>query len=104
LIDIDIQRYTDIITAIKYNIGGIAKNTPHRSNLTEFLIEIGVVHTDYISALPIYRLTDEERLKTEAKLQEAQATRDDYMNILTSDERRRKIYISELKDVLRKYG
>jgi DNA gyrase/topoisomerase IV subunit A len=104
LIDIDIQRYIDIITAIKFNIGGIAKKTLHRSNLTDFLIEIGVVHTDYISALPIYRLTDEERLKTEAKLQEAQVTRNDYLNILSSDERRSKIYISELKDVLKNYG
>lgn len=104
LIDIDIQRYLDVITAIKFNVGGIAKKTQHRSNLTEFLTEIGVVHTDYVSSLPIYRLTDEERLKTEAKLGEARITRDDYLNILTSDERRSKIYISELKDVLKKYG
>lgn len=104
LIKVDIQRYDDILLSIKKNVAGISKKTADRAELKDFIESIGVVYVDYIADLPIYRFTEEEARKVEEKRAEALKTKQDYEDILADDERRKGIYISELKEVLKKYG
>ena len=104
LIEEDIQRYKDILTAIKHNVGGMAKKIQSRAELKEVLEEIKIVHIDYIANLPVYRFTEEEKKKVEEQLKEANATLKHYMTLLKKPEERRKIYIQELNEVLKKYG
>ena len=89
--------------AIKHNVGGIAKKVQSRSELKEFLAEIKIVNLDYIADLPVYRFTEDERLKVEEKLKEAYIQLDIYNDLLSSEEKRKKIYITELQEILNKY-
>lgn len=104
LIKVDIQKYDDILLAIKKNVPGMSKKTADRAELKAFIESIGVVHIDYIADLPVYRFTEEEARKTEEKRAKALETRTDYENILEDEDRRKAIYVGELKEVLKKYG
>jgi DNA gyrase subunit A len=103
LLHIDIQRYKDIIIAIKRNVSGTAKKIGSKSELKDFLKEIEIVHIDYITELPVYRFTEDEKNKVEDKLKAANIKMKEYKTLLSSEPERRKIYIQELRDVLRKY-
>jgi DNA gyrase subunit A len=103
LLEVDIQKYKDIITAIDNNIGGISKKTQSRSELKELLVEIGVVYIDYIADLPVYRFTKDEYTKTLRLLEEANTLKLEYENIIGSKDRQREIYMQELNEVLQKY-
>lgn len=105
-LEVDIQRYKDVLRAIARNVGGVAKKVASRSELKEFLKEIGIVHVDYIADLPVYRFTEEEKRKTEQKLSDAQTTMKEYKALLKSKDKRRNVFIEELKEVkknMRKY-
>jgi len=103
LLDIDIQKYKDILLAIKKNVGGMVKKIKSRAELKSFLTEIGIVHIDYIADLPIYRFTEEERIKTEGKLKDANDQMKKYRVLLTKPEERSKVYVSELQTVLKNF-
>jgi len=103
LLEIDIQRYKDIITAIRRNVGGTAKKIGSRGELKEFLQEIGIVHLDYIADLPVYRFTEEEKKKVEEKIKAANILMKQYKKLLKSEGERRMLYIRELKEVLTNY-
>ena len=100
LLKIDIQKYLDIKLAIKKNVGGTARKIQSRVELKEYLEVIGIVYLDYIADLPVYRFTEIERLKNEEKLKEALIQLEVYEDYLRSDEKRKDIYISELKEIL----
>ncbi len=104
LLLIDYQRYLDIKCAIDNNIGQFAKKTQSRSELKELLGDFGIVYVDYIADLPIYRFTEDEYKKNEEKLTEAEKMLAYYADLLLSEEKRKKIYISELQEVLTKYN
>ena len=104
LIMADIQRYLDIRMAIKHNVGGVARKINSRSELKEYLEEIKIVNIDYIADLPVYRFTEEERLKNEGRLQEAEIQLAHYNDLLSSEEKRKKIYMTELQEILTKYN
>jgi DNA gyrase subunit A len=104
LLQIDIQKYDDIILSIKKNVAGMSKKTADRTELKQFIESIGVVHVDYIADLPVYKFTEDELRKVEQKRQEALATKLEYEGIIASDTKRKNIYISELKEVLKKFG
>lgn len=99
----DIQRYKDIIRAIEKNVGGVARKTTSREELIEYLIAIKIVYTDYIAQLSVYRFTIEEKQKAEKKLADALVLEQYYFSLLSSEEKRRKIYISELEEVFNNY-
>lgn len=103
LLEIDIQRYKDVLRAIDRNVGMVARKTGSRSELKEFLTEIGIVHLDYIADLPVYRFTLEEKKKVELKLKEAEATMKKYQALLKSPKKRRELYVEELNEILAKY-
>lgn len=103
LLRIDIQRYYDIRSAIKNNVSSVARKTQSRAELKEFLAELKIVHTDYIADLPVYRFTEDERLKNEERIREAEAQLAIYDELLASEDKRRKVYIAELQEVLSKY-
>lgn len=104
LLDEDIQRYLDILLAIKKNVGSVATKTESRAELKEFLTQIGIVNIDYIADLAIYRFTEEERRKTEQKLDEAREKMKEYRNLIKNEGERRNVYIEELKEILVKYN
>lgn len=104
LLEDDIQRYRDIITAIDNDAGRVAASKKNKKDYETWLSTIGVVNLEYISSLPTYRYTVEEREKIEKKLADALKLHADYVEILGSETKRRNIYKKELKDILKKYG
>jgi DNA gyrase subunit A len=104
LLSEDIQRYQDILLAIKKNVGGVVKQTQSRAELKEFLEQLGIVYIDYIADLPIYRFTEEEKRKTEEKLAEAEKLMKRYKTLLKDEGERRMVFIEELREVLAKYN
>ncbi len=104
LLEIDIQRYKDVILAIEKNVGGVAVKTKSKSELEDFLEYIGVINLEYISSLPVYRFTEDEKNKTQTKLDEALKQQKVYMDLMENENKRVDVYVSELKQVLTKYG
>ena len=103
LLKIDLQRYYDIRTAIKNSAGSLARKIQTRSELKDKLQTFGIVYLDYIADLPIYRFTEEERIKNEKRIEEAEALLKHYEDLLSSEDKRRKVYIAELQEVLAKH-
>lgn len=99
----DISKYLDILLAIKYNIGNVARKTRSRTELKEYLQIIKIINLDYIADLPVYRFTEEEKIKVETKLEEAEKQLKIYDELILSSEKRREVYISELKDILKQH-
>lgn len=104
LIDEEIQRYKDILLAIKKNVGSTARQVQSRAELKEFLGELGIVYVDYIADLPVYRFTEEEKRKVEEKLAVAEKQLKIYQSLLKSEDKRRDVYIEELKEVLNRFN
>ena len=100
LLEVDIQKYKDILLTIRKNVGGLAKKIKSKGELKEFLETIGVIYVDYISDLQVYRFTEEEKRKVEERLKAANATLREYKSYLKSESKRRQLYITELKEIL----
>jgi DNA gyrase/topoisomerase IV subunit A len=103
ILKLDLQRYYDIRCAIKNNVSALARKIESRSELKECLAELKIVHVDYIADLPIYRFTEEERVKNEQRIVDGEAQLQEYLDMLASEDKRKKVYINELQDVLGKY-
>lgn len=103
LLEVDIQKLRDILTAIKHNVGGEASKKKGRAELKEFLTEIKIVHIDYIASLPVYRFTKEEKDKVEDELKESLKTLDEYKAIIASEQLQIDIYKQELKQVKKEF-
>lgn len=103
LLKIDLQRYYDIRTAIKNNVGGLARKIKSRGELKEILEELGIVYLDYIADLPVYRFTEEENQKNENRIAEAEKQLAEYEDLLSNPEKRVMVYVKELNEVLTKY-
>ncbi len=104
LISLDIQKYKDIITAIEHNAGKIAPTMNNKREFQDWLLSLGIINDDYISSLPSYKYTKEEREKVQKLLSSAGKELDNYNNILSSETKRRNIYKKELKEVLTNFG
>lgn len=103
LLKLDLQRYYDIRLAIKHKIGGVAGKTASRAELKELLKSLKIVNLDYIADLPVYRFTEEEKVKNEERIKEGEKQLKEYENLLSNEGERRKVYISELQEILTKY-
>lgn len=103
LLEIEIQRYKDILLSIKMNVNSIAKKVNSKKELKDFLKEIGVVNIDYIADLPVYRFTVEEKEKTLELLNKAEQTMEHYKKLLNSEQMRKDVYITELKQIVKNY-
>ena len=104
LVQEEIQKYKDILLAIKKKVGTVATKTANRGELKEYLDHIGIVNLDYIADLPVYRFTEDERDKVKARLEDALAREAEYTRLLSSEAERKKIYAGELRDVLKRYN
>lgn len=104
LIQEEIQRYLDIICAIEKNVGSVARKISNKTELIEMLVVYGIVHTEYIAQLPVYRFTEEEKNKVQQKLEEARKKQQEYEELLKSEDKRKQVYVSELTTILKKYG
>jgi len=100
----DLQRYYDIRTAINKKINEASRKAESRSELRELIESFGIVNVDYIADLPVYRFTKEEYAKNEAKIHESELQLQLYLDLLASEPKRRKVYITELQEVLGKYN
>lgn len=100
----EIQRYEDILLAIKKNVGSVARQVESRVELKDYLTELGIVNIDYIADLPVYRFTEDEKNKVQQKLEEAEKLMKTYKTLLKSEDERRKVYIDELQDILVKFN
>lgn len=99
----ELQRYYDIRIAIKNNVGGIARKIQNRADLKDQLLTYKIVNIDYIADLPVYRFTEDERIKNEERIKEKEALLAEYKKLLTNETLRRDVYIEELQEVLAKY-
>jgi DNA gyrase subunit A len=104
IVQADFQRYLDIRNAIKNNIAGVAKKTQSRTELKELLTSLHIVNVDYIADLPLYRFTEEENTKNEERIKEVLVTIENYKQLLSSNPERRKVYITELQEILSNYN
>ncbi len=104
LLQEEVQKYKDILLAIKKDVGGLIRKIKSRTELKELLDEMGIVHLDYIADFPIYRFTVEEKEKVEEKLALALKQLQEYKDLLASESKRRKVYVTELNEVLKKYA
>lgn len=104
LLKIDLQRYYDIKIAIKNNAGAVARKCANRSEFKDWLHEIKIVNLDYIADLPVYRFTEDERIKNEERIKEAESKLKEYNELLASEDLRRSVYITELEEVLKKHN
>lgn len=100
---IQIQKYKDILTAIEKNVGNAARNVESKADLIQYLKTIKIVHTDYIAGFPVYRFTKEEKAKVEDKLTEAETLLKRYKQLIKSEPERKKVYIEELREVLKNF-
>lgn len=103
LLEKDIQRYKDVILAIKKKVNAVASRTASRGELKLLLKEIGIVNLDYIADLPVYRFTEEEKKKMEQKIKDATAELAGYKKLISSKAERTKVYISELQNIGKRY-
>lgn len=104
LLERDIQRHRDVILAIKENVGHHGRLCADRGQLKEWLGSRGIVYTDYVADLPMYRLTEEEAKKVAKKLEEALVQLEIYQSYIDNPEERKRIYVQELKEVKKKYA
>jgi DNA gyrase/topoisomerase IV subunit A len=104
LLLIEYQKYLDIKCAITNNIGKYAKQTHSRAELKELLVDLGIVHSDYIADMPIYRFTETEYMKNEERLKDAEKLLAHYGELLSHEEKRKKVYINELQEILNNYS
>ena len=104
LLEKDIQRYKDIIRAIEKNVGSVATKTKSKAELEDYLEYIGIVYLEFISTLPVYRFTEDEKEKIQKKLSGALDQQKIYVDLLENEQSRRKVYSSELKDVLKRFS
>jgi predicted DNA-binding protein YlxM (UPF0122 family) len=100
---VDLQRYYDIRLAIKHKIGAVALKTASRAELKELLKQLKVVNLDYIADLSVYRFTEDESVKNEDRIKEGETQLKAYEKMLSNESERRKIYLSELQDILTKH-
>lgn len=103
-INVDIQRYRDILLAIAENAGGVARTMESRLAFVAWLKQIGIVDVDYIAGLPVYRFTIAEAKVIENKLNAALEELEGYESYLKDETLRKKLYIKELKDIAKKHG
>lgn len=104
LLEQDMQRYRDIITAIDNDAGKVASTKRNKSDFIDWLTGIGIVNVEYIATLPTYRYTMDEREKVAKTLTAAEKQLAEYVSIISSDVKRKNIYKKELQDVLKKFG
>lgn len=103
LLSEDIQRYNDILIAIKNNVGGLAKSISSKKDLCIKLEQFDIVNIEYIASLPIYRFTEEEKNKIEEKLKDAEKLMKEYNDLIQDEEKRKAVYVSEIKQIMSKY-
>lgn len=94
----------DFKTAVVKKVNATAAKTQSKAELITLLTSIGIVHTDYIASLPVYRFSVDEVHKVELKLAEAEIQLAEYDRLISSDDARRSIYITELKHILKQYN
>lgn len=103
LLQHELQRYYDIRIAIKNNAGAVARKCQNRGEFKDWLEAIKIINLDYIADLPVYRFTEDERLKNEERIKEGETQLAEYLDLLSNEGKRRKIYTQELEDTLKKY-
>lgn len=104
LIKVELQRYYDIRTAIKHDAGSVARKCRSRTELKNWLETIKIVNLDYIADLPIYKFTADEDLKNEERIRETEAKLKEYNDLLSSETKRRNVYINELEQILKNFN
>lgn len=104
LLELDLQRYYDIRTAITNDVSGKARAITTRQSMKDLLGGMGVVHIDYIADLPVYRFTKEEYARNEKRIRDGEVQLANYNSLLASEAKRKKVYIKELEEILQRYN
>lgn len=97
-------RYLDIKKAIENNVGELAKKASSRNDLIEKLKQLTISDCQYIADLPVYRLTKDQADIINEKIEQCNIAIEQYDQLLDSEDKRKKVYISELKEILTKFN
>lgn len=100
----EIQRLKDIVTAIENDAGAKAAKIQSKKAFKDWLSQIGIVNLDYISSLPVYRFTKEEKKAVKDKIKDSEQTLKHYEQLISSEDKRKQIYIEELQNLKKKHG
>lgn len=95
----DILIAIDLITKGKMNVTKINK-----SQMIEILAQNNVVNVDYVASLPIYRFNSDQAEIIRQELLSQQQEIDSLAEIISSDSKLRKAYVTDLKTVHKKYA
>lgn len=104
LIETDIQKYKDIITAINRNVGATAKKVDSRAELKQLLQEYNIINVDYVADLPVYKFTQQEKQKVQQKLKDSEKQLKHYNQLLKSKTKITQVFKQELQEVLHQYN
>lgn len=91
-----VQRRIDIETAIKGQINKFASSASTKQVIKQKLVDLGVVNVDYVSDLPLYRFTEEERAANLAAIAKEQKTLAEYTDVLNTNSKLISAYIFDL--------
>jgi DNA topoisomerase-2 len=103
-VNADIERLNDLILSIENNIGNMLTGCKSKAVLVEWLTGIGVINTDYIAGLPIYRFSHDEVDKTRGLIADKTNTKTLYEGYINTESKRKALYIKELQEILKKYA
>lgn len=103
-INMEILKLNDILIAIENNIGNVISGCKSKAVLISWLTEIGVVHTEYIAGLPIYRFSQDEADKVRGVISEKTNTKTIYEGFINTESKRKALYIKELQEILKKHA
>jgi DNA gyrase subunit A len=100
----EINRLRDIVIAIENDINSKATNFKSKQEMVEFVTKIGINDVDYIVSLPIYRFTKDEYDKVKTRIEELENENTNFVSIINDVDKQKEIYITELREIKRKYG
>lgn len=103
LLQEEIEKYEDVLIAIKNNVASMARKHKSRIEFKQYLETLTIKNVDYIADLPVYRFTEEEKIKIEDKIKFALQQEKEYNDLIKNPELRKNVYKEELDVILKNY-
>lgn len=94
----DIIKTVDLIVKGKLNISKV-----HKAEMMNILTSNGVINTEYIASLPVYRFNIDNVEAIKSQILQQQTEIAELELVLHSDAKIRKLYISELRNIQKKF-
>ena len=98
------QKVLDVINTIKLIEEGIFDfNQQSKKAMEQLLLEHNIINTDYVSSLPVYRFTIDEKQKLLKEHAKMTADINKLQELINSELKRKNVYIKELEQLLESF-